>query len=343
MVQKQYIIKRQKGKHLTLSERGKIEAYWNMGLSKTEIALRIGVSRRTIQREIQRGWVSGLLTSELDTYVFIFTQTAQRKYEEKQNSKEGNLKIGKINPELLEQHLLWLSQKGYHTMTLSEYIGEGAPKKTVLLTLDDGYYDNYKYVFPLLKKYNMKATIFLNTLYISEDRKQEEEIQENGIANQKAILQYVETGCGESAQYMTWREIREMYESGLVDFQAHSHKHMAVFADNKLQGFFQGTEEDCTIKTITSDNGSEFMNASAIERLGIPYFYAHSYCSWERGSNENNNKLIRRYLPKGMDIGEVSEERIKEIEEWMNTYPRKLWNGKSSKEMHAEEFTTYLC
>ncbi|MDY6172910.1 MAG: polysaccharide deacetylase family protein [Fusobacterium necrophorum] len=152
----------------------------------------------------------------------------------------------KVNPELLEQHLLWLSQKGYHTMTLSEYIGEGAPKKTVLLTLDDGYYDNYKYVFPLLKKYNMKATIFLNTLYISEDRKQEEEIQENGIANQKAILQYVETGCGESAQYMTWREIREMYESGLVDFQAHSHKHMAVFADNKLQGFFQGTEEDCT-------------------------------------------------------------------------------------------------
>ncbi|KDE61585.1 transposase [Fusobacterium necrophorum BL] len=95
MVQKQYITKRQKGKHLTLSERGKIEAYWNMGFSKTEIALRIGVSRRTIQREIQRGWVSGLLTSELDTYDSYVAQTAQRKYEEKQNSKEGSLKIGK--------------------------------------------------------------------------------------------------------------------------------------------------------------------------------------------------------------------------------------------------------
>ena len=42
------------------------------------------------------------------------------------------------------------------------------------------------------------------------------------------------------------------------------------------------------IKTITSDNGSEFMNAEAIEKLGIEYFYAHSYCSGERGSNENN-------------------------------------------------------
>lgn len=96
------------------------------------------------------------------------------------------------------------------------------------------------------------------------------------------------------------------------------------------------------IKTITSDNGSEFMNADAIESLGIPYFYAHSYCSWERGSNENNNKLIRRHLPKGTDIGEVSEETIKEIEEWINTYPRKLWNGKSSKEIHTEEFTKYV-
>ncbi|EHO20287.1 hypothetical protein HMPREF9466_01046 [Fusobacterium necrophorum subsp. funduliforme 1_1_36S] len=57
----------------------------------------------------------------------------------------------KVNPELFAQHLLWLSKRGYHTMTLSEYIEEGAPKKTVLLTLDDGYYDNYKYVFPLLK------------------------------------------------------------------------------------------------------------------------------------------------------------------------------------------------
>ncbi|MBR8791006.1 hypothetical protein IX304_002445 [Fusobacterium necrophorum] len=94
MVQKQYITKRQKRKHLSLWEREQIEAYWNMGLSKTEIALRIGVSRRTIQREIQRGWVSGLLTSELDTYDTYVVQTAQRKYEEKQNSKEGSLKIG---------------------------------------------------------------------------------------------------------------------------------------------------------------------------------------------------------------------------------------------------------
>lgn len=105
MVQEKYITKRQKGKHLTLWERGKIEAYWNMGLSKTEIALRIGVSRRTIQREIQRGWVSGLLTSDLDSYDTYVAQTEQRKYEEKQKNKEGSLKIGKNHK--LMKYLEW--------------------------------------------------------------------------------------------------------------------------------------------------------------------------------------------------------------------------------------------
>ena len=90
------------------------------------------------------------------------------------------------------------------------------------------------------------------------------------------------------------------------------------------------------IKTITSDNGSEFMDAESIERKGIKYFYAHSYCSEERGNNENNNKLIRRHIPKGVDIGDISEEAIKEIEDWMNNYPRKLFNGKSSNEIYEK-------
>ena len=47
-------------------------------------------------------------------------------------------------------------------------------------------------------------------------------------------------------------------------------------------------------KTITSDNGSEFMNADHFEGLGIRCFYAHSFCSYERGSNENNNRLNQR-------------------------------------------------
>jgi len=65
------------------------------------------------------------------------------------------------------------------------------------------------------------------------------------------------------------------------------------------------------IKIITSDNGSEFMKADEIEGMRIGYFYAYSFCSWELGSNENNNKLIRRFIPKRMDTTGITEEEIK--------------------------------
>ena len=97
-----------------------------------------------------------------------------------------------------------------------------------------------------------------------------------------------------------------------------------------------------SIKTLTSDNGSEFMKVEGIEGLGVGYFYAYSFSSWERGSNENNNKLIRRFIPKGTDITDITEEELKSIEEWMNNYPRKLFNGKSSKEMYDIELKQYI-
>ena len=56
----------------------------------------------------------------------------------------------------------------------------------------------------------------------------------------------------------------------------------------------------------------------------------------EKGSNEKNNKLIRRHIPKGVNIGDIPEEAIKEIEDWMNNYPRKLFNGKSSNEVYGK-------
>ena len=52
--------------------------------------------------------------------------------------------------------------------------------------------------------------------------------------------------------------------------------------------------------------------------------------------------MIRRFIPKGTDISEISEEEIKEIEKWMNDYPRKLFNGKSTNEMYLSEFTKYF-
>ena len=89
-------------------------------------------------------------------------------------------------------------------------------------------------------------------------------------------------------------------------------------------------------KSITFDNGVEFMGYKGIEkscrikRKRTTVYYAHPYCSGERGTNENNNRLIRRWIPKGTDMTKLKSSFIKEIEDWINNYPRAMFDYKSS-------------
>ncbi len=151
-----------------------------------------------------------------------------------------------VTPELFEEHLKILKEKKINTIKISDLLIKDKEKNAMLITLDDGYYDNYKYVFPLLKKYNMKATIFLNSFYIGDKREEEPNILNNQEANYLSIKKYLKEGSAISSQYMTWEEIREMHESGLVDFQAHSHKHTAIFENIKLLDVFSKDEKDST-------------------------------------------------------------------------------------------------
>lgn len=93
-------------------------------------------------------------------------------------------------------------------------------------------------------------------------------------------------------------------------------------------------------KSITFDNGVEFLGWKSLEisllkpeeRRTMVYF-AHSYSSWERGTNENQNRMIRRFIPKGTDIADVSEQQVQWIQDWMNNYPRKILGYKTANQM----------
>ena len=65
-------------------------------------------------------------------------------------------------------------------------------------------------------------------------------------------------------------------------------------------------------KSITADNGSEFLDSEAMKKAAKcgEIYYAHPYSSWERGSNENGNRILRRFVPKGTDIGKLTEEDL---------------------------------
>lgn len=88
------------------------------------------------------------------------------------------------------------------------------------------------------------------------------------------------------------------------------------------------------LKTFTLDRGSENLGYEEIEAaLKLKCYYAHAYHSWERGSNENLNGLIRRFLPKKTDFQNISNEEIKTIEYLLNTRPRKRLGWKTPYEV----------
>ena len=93
------------------------------------------------------------------------------------------------------------------------------------------------------------------------------------------------------------------------------------------------------ILTLTTDNGSEFLDSEALAKLfaekgPVRIYYTHAYAAWEKGSVENANRLVRRWYPKGTDFSKVSLSRIATLERLINSIARKLLQGKTAHEAY---------
>lgn len=96
-------------------------------------------------------------------------------------------------------------------------------------------------------------------------------------------------------------------------------------------------------KSITVDNGSEFADFAGLEKSvyggrRTTVYYCHPYTSCERGTNERINRDIRRLFPKGTDFSKVTDKHVQAAAQWVNAYPRELFDFGTS----AEEFATAL-
>lgn len=90
------------------------------------------------------------------------------------------------------------------------------------------------------------------------------------------------------------------------------------------------------IRTITTDNGPEFLDYDQI-RATLPglqkVYYCHSYASWEKGTNERHNRMIRQWYPKGTDFGQITQEELDDLADFMNNYPRRVLGWRSPAEV----------
>ena len=89
-------------------------------------------------------------------------------------------------------------------------------------------------------------------------------------------------------------------------------------------------------RAITCDNGCEFSAAKEMEQL-TPIYYCHPYSCWERGTNENQNKLIRRFCRKGKSMATLTDDHAECITLWMNNYPRRLLGWQRPADLMAAE------
>lgn len=111
----------------------------------------------------------------------------------------------------------------------------------------------------------------------------------------------------------------------------------------KLKGMTSGEVHEATLEaldgervlSLTNDNGPEFGLHCQTERvLRAKIYFSRPYCSWQRGTNENTNGLIRQYFPKGFDLSKVTEDDVAEVEARLNSRPRKNLGYRSPIEVH---------
>ena len=117
-----------------------------------------------------------------------------------------------VKPEIFEKQMKYLKDKDYNVIKLSDSVSllesnKELPRKTVVLTFDDGFEDNYINVFPVLNKYNFPATIFLITGLVNKEMNNSQNIP---------------------LKILNWDQIQEMHESGLIDFQPHTVNHQEI-------------------------------------------------------------------------------------------------------------------
>lgn len=339
-----------KNKYLTEKERYQIEGFLKDKKSKQEIADLLGKSLRTIQREIKRGSIE-MLTSQLEKKVVYCADVAQRKYEEKRANKGPNLKIG--NDHKLVTHIeKKIREEKYSPDAILGEIKAGKYTfetsictKTLYNYIDAELFLNISNKDLLVKKNKKKRNYRKIRKVALNNRTGRSIVERPEEVDTRESIGHWEMDCvvGQKTDKQVLLVLTERCSRKALIFKmkSKSQEEVGKVLDHLERKY--GKEFREQYQSITMDNGVEFINQELIEKScrvkgkRTTAYYAHPYSSWERGSNENTNKIIRRFIPKGKKISEYTKKEIKRIEEWINRYPRKILGYKNAEEWYEEK------
>lgn len=323
-------------RQLDWNDRLRIESGLRHGLTQRQIAAELGVHYNTIYNELKRGRYTHL-NSDYTTEERYSPDIAEAAYQAHLAAKGPGLKIGKdralaayIEDKIIGEGyspaavLGEIKRKGitFETTicesTLYSYI-----KKGIFLQLEQSHLPRRGRRKRTYKKVHKKAA--RASIGASIDNRPQE-------INDRGTFGHVEMDCvvGKKKTKETLLVLSERFSrhETIVKMKDHTAESVVAALDDLERRY--GEMFPVIFGTITVDNGPEFSDVAGMERSCLhdgprtKVFYCHPYSSFERGTNENINAMIRRWLPKGTDFSQITDETIQAIEDWINNYPREI-------------------
>jgi len=336
-MQKYNITKENKYQHFSKDERKILERLLNQKKSLKEIGSILNKSRSTIWRELKRKENYESILKWNNPYKKYIAEIAQENYEDRRTACGRKYEFFKCKKfiETVEDLVLNKHYSPEQAIGRIEYLQLPIEKVVSLRTI-------YNYIELSLIKIKRKHLRF------KERRKRKHKI----IRKNKRIL-------GKSIELRP-ESVNKRIEFGHfeTDLIVDRFKNcVLVMQERKTRNFYlikcQNSKADeinfkineklkelrNIIKTLTTDNGTEFSKLTNLENENLKIYFTHPYSSYEKGGIENLNSLIRRFIPKGSNLKNLQQEFLNKIQDFINNLPRKILGFRTANEIWQEQLT----
>jgi transposase, IS30 family len=334
---------------LTREERIVIERMSRGGRPPRDIAEVLGRHVRTVQRELMRGRVRHL-DSDLREKMVYSSDRGQDIHDLNATAKGPELKLG-ANHQLVEfvrERILKhkeapdvvafrMKKEGLLcavcTKTLYNYIEQGLIRGVSNESLWEK------------RQRRRRARRVLRHTSKLPTRRQSIEVRPEAVNTREEFGHWeIDLIVGPSASKSSLMSLVERKTRKVILRKLPDKTHKAIRkAINGIERSFGALTFRQMFRSITADNGSEFLDVDGMQtsifssRRRTNMFYAHPYAAWERGSNENTNRIIRRFIVKGRSIKTITRQTIRTVEQWINEYPRRIIEFNSPNQAFQRE------
>jgi IS30 family transposase len=321
-----------------LNERGEIKALLREGYGVTAIAEKIGRNKGTVSREIKRG-TTRQLNSDLTERYEYYSETGAAVYEKRRARSRNALKIGARrkfieyadekmkggwSPDVVvgraKESGEWEKTSMVCAKTLYNYIDKGLMRTR---NIDLALKVRLK---PKIKRVRRNKVILGESI----------ERRPESVASREEFGHWeIDSVIGKQSDKTAVMTIVERKSRDQIAIKLEGRDSAAT--DRAVAKVYEdfGADAGKIFKSITGDNGHEF--AGLKDAVTCSVYFCHPYSSWEKGTNERHNGLLRRFVKKGESVDAMPPELITRAAERNNNLPRKILGYKTPAEVFAEE------